>query len=135
MTPQQRENRIKAAEFLKQLKLPAASRFDMETFGTQTYADDIQHECGTSACAIGWMALYEVFPGWKGTFPERSRQMQFFHNDMQTIPELMAGELFGDGLQFWWPSQVIGFLDLDDDTTLTRDMVTKAILEDLRNDP
>jgi hypothetical protein len=52
------EQLIEGAEFLEQLELKANERFDITTF--------IEYEqpgepCGTAACALGWMALHEMF--------------------------------------------------------------------------
>ena len=47
------ERLIEGAEFLEQLELKAGDEFDINRF--------IEHDCGTAACALGWMAIHELF--------------------------------------------------------------------------
>ena len=51
---------LAAAKFLHGLKIPRGAKFGMKTFVRHlgSHSPKQGHFCGTSACAIGWLALH-----------------------------------------------------------------------------
>ena len=47
------ERLVEGAEFLEQLELKPGDEFDINRF--------VERDCGTAACALGWMAIHGMF--------------------------------------------------------------------------
>lgn len=58
-----RKKLLDAAKFLRELELPAKAKFNLEHFGEHKseHAPPEKNYCGTSACALGWMAIKNKF--------------------------------------------------------------------------
>jgi hypothetical protein len=62
-----RKKLLEAAKFLRELKLPKDSKFDLMHFGLHEPKNKDDHTppeknyCGTTACALGWMAIKNKF--------------------------------------------------------------------------
>lgn len=129
MTPEQRQRRIKAADFLDNLQIPTGDRFDMSDFG-------YFNGCGTAACAVGWMAIKGLFPEFTARPEPYYKQFFAFELNGKPINACTAAEkLFGDDTSdFWWPSVVRHILDPEGERgwwDLSPQEVATAIRKDL----
>ena len=63
------ERLIEGAAFLEQLELKPEEFFDINRF--------VERDCGTAACALGWMAIHGMFG-----LMEHNEQIKLRHTDL-----------------------------------------------------